>query len=133
MTTTSSKSNQPAERPRPQANLDSIDPYGVLGLQRGAAPRQIKRAYFDLVREYPPEKEVEAFKIIRAAYEQLRNPDVKAATDLFLFRPPSEWSPRKRKGKLDLDFAVADLMADLQQQSELARTDFQDDFSPVKL
>ena len=133
MTTSSSKPNQPAERPRPQANLESSDPYAVLGLQRGAAPRQIKRAYFDLVREYPPEKEVEAFKIIRAAYELLRNPDVKAATDLFLFRPPSAWSPRKRKGKMNLNFDVADLMADLQRQSELARTDFQDDFSPVKL
>lgn len=133
MTAPSSKPNQPDERPRPQANLDSNDPYAVLGLQRGATPRQIKRTYFDLVREYPPEKEVEAFKIIRAAYEQLRNPDVKASTDLFLFRPPSPWSPRKRKGKINLDFKAADLMADLQRQSDLGRTDFQDDFSPVKL
>lgn len=131
--TTSSKTNQPTEHPRPQANLDSNDPYAVLGLQRGATARQIKRGYFDLVREYPPEKEVEAFKIIRAAYEKLRNPDVKASTDLFLFRPPSPWSPRKRKGKLDLDFSLADLIADLQRRSDLGRTDFQDDFSPVKV
>ena len=133
MTTTSSKPNQSTERPRPQADLDSNDPYAVLGLPRGATPRQIKRGYFDLVREYPPEKEVEAFKIIRAAYEQLRNPDVKASTDLFLFRPPSPWSPRKRKGKMNLNFNVADLMDNLQQQSDLGRTDFQDDFGPVKL
>jgi len=71
-----------------------------LGLQRGATLREIKRAYFSLVREYPPEEEPESFKIIRAAYEKLRNPDVKSETDLFLFQPPYPWEPRKRRPQI---------------------------------
>ncbi len=31
-------------------NLTSSDPYAVLGLVRGGSPREIKRAYCDLVR-----------------------------------------------------------------------------------
>ncbi len=132
MTSTSSNP-QAGERPRPQANLESNDPYEVLGLERGATLRQIKRAYFALVREYPPEKEVEAFKTIRAAYEKLRNPDAKSETDLFLFRAPSLWTARKRKKKLQLDFNPADLMADLLRNSDVMRDDFQDDFRQVRV
>ena len=72
----------PASRPRERApNLTSSDPYAVLGLVRGASPREIKRAYFDLVRQYPPEEHPDAFKLIRAAYEKLRTAGVKAETD----------------------------------------------------
>ena len=129
----SSSNPQEGERPRPQANLESSDPYEVLGLKRGATLREIKRAYFRLVREYPPEDEVEAFKIIRAAYEKLRNPDAKSETDLFLFRAPSPWTARKRKKKLQIDFNPADLVADLLRGSDVTRSDFQDDFRRIKV
>jgi len=114
-------------------NLTSSDPYAVLGLVRGAAPREIKRAYFDMVRQYPPEEHPDAFKLIRAAYEKLRAPGVKAETDLFLFQPPSPWKPRKRKGKIDLDVHAEDVWLLLQQHGDLGRTDFKSDYRPVKL
>ncbi len=130
---TATSNPQTGERPRPQSNLESNDPYEVLGLKRGATLREIKRAYFTLVREYPPEKEVDAFKIIRAAYEKLRNPDAKSETDLFLFRAPSIWTARKRKKKLQLDFNPADLVSNLLQHSDIARDDFEDDFRQVRV
>ena len=114
-------------------NLTSTDPYAVLGLVRGAAPREIKRAYFGLVREYPPEEHPGTFKIIRAAYEKLRLDDVKAETDLFLFQSPTSWAPRKRKGKLDLAVHIEDIYWLLQQHGDLGRTDFRDDYSRVHL
>jgi curved DNA-binding protein CbpA len=95
-----------------------------LGLMRGASLREIKRAYFSLVREYPPEEHPDTFKIIRAAYEKLRLTDVKAETDLFLFQSPAPWTPRKRKSKLDLDVHLEDIVWLLQQHGDLGRTDF---------
>lgn len=114
-------------------NLTSSDPYAVLGLIRGASAREIKRAYFDLVRQYPPEQQPDTFKLIRSAYEKLRTVDAKAETDLFLFQPPSPWEPRKRKGKIDLDVHAKDVWLLLQQYGDLGRTDFKSDYKPVKL
>ncbi len=117
----------------PQPDFESGDPYAVLGLQRGAEPRQIKHAYFRLVREHPPEEDAATFKLIRAAYEKLRSADVKAATDLFLFQPPPPWSARKRRRKLDLDFHAAHIWALLEAHGDLGRREFPEDFVQVGL
>lgn len=113
--------------------LTSSDPYAVLGLVRGASPREIKRAYFDLVRQYPPEEQPDTFKLIRAAYEKLRTAEARAETDLLLFQPPAPWAPRRRKGKLDLDVHGDDIWLLLQQRGDLGRTDFSTDYRPVKI
>lgn len=114
-------------------NFTSNDPYAVLGLHRGATPHEIKRAYFALVREYPPEEQPDTFKLIRAAYEKLRTADAKAVTDLFLFQPPTPWEPRKRTRKLDLDFHVEDIWRLLQNHGDLGQTNFKKDYRPIQL
>lgn len=113
-------------------NLASSDPYEVLGLGRNASAREIKRAYFALVREYPPEGQPESFKLLRAAYEKLRSAEVKAETDLFLFQRPEPWEPRKRRRKLSLDIHSEDLTLILCQYGDLGRSDFTDDFRKPK-
>lgn len=50
------------------------DYYKVLGLEPGAAPQAVKRAYFALVRKYSPETDPDKFREIREAYEQLQKP-----------------------------------------------------------
>ena len=45
--------------------------YEVLGIGQDADVNQIKRSYFKLVREYPPERFPEEFKELREAYETL--------------------------------------------------------------
>lgn len=119
--------------PGPEPNLRSEDPYAVLGLSRNAPEREVKRAYFRLVREYPPEENPEAFKLIRAAYEKLRRAETKAETDLFLFQPPYSWEPRKRRRRLDLEVHPEDILRQVEQYGDLGRTDFKDDYRPVKL
>jgi curved DNA-binding protein CbpA len=111
-------------------NLNSSDPYAVLGLPRGSSTREVKRAYFMLVRQYPPETSGQAFKLIRAAYEKLQTDQVKAETDLFLFQPPPPWEPRKRLRKLQLAFDPQDIWLMLQSHGDLGRTDFKADFRP---
>lgn len=51
--------------------MNSKKLYEVLGLEKAADQRTIKKAYFGLVRKYPPETHPEEFKQIREAYEVL--------------------------------------------------------------
>ncbi len=104
-----------------EPNLTSSDPYTVLGLLRGTSEREVKRAYFELVRAYPPEEKPDAFKLIRAAYEKLRTADIKAETDLFLFQPPPAWEPRRRKAKLNLAISSDIVWHLLQTHGDLAK------------
>jgi curved DNA-binding protein CbpA len=66
------------------------DPYKALGVARTATEAEIKQAYFNLVREHPPERDPQGFKRIRAAYDQLKAARARAQTELFLIeaQPP---------------------------------------------
>jgi curved DNA-binding protein len=83
------------------------DYYEVLGVTRGAAADEVKRAYRKLARKFHPDvsKERNAenkFKEVQEAYEVLRDPEKRAAYDQLgrdyrpgqQFRPPPDWSQR---------------------------------------
>lgn len=108
------------------------DPYVVLGVARKADEGEIKRAYFRLVREYSPEREPEKFQEIRAAYEQLRTPEARARTDLFLLQPPAEGLPKRRRSKYDLDVHPEDVIA-LTLELTLAQIAVHEDFHEPEL
>jgi curved DNA-binding protein CbpA len=57
------------------------DYYELLEVARDADDLSIKKAYFSLVRKYPPEQFPEEFKQIRAAYETLSNAQKRAEYD----------------------------------------------------
>ncbi|RKH00802.1 hypothetical protein D7X74_38310 [Corallococcus sp. CA047B] len=57
------------------------NPYAVLGVPRDADARTIKKAYFDLVRQNPPETHPEVFKRLREAYELLSDAEARQAWD----------------------------------------------------
>jgi curved DNA-binding protein CbpA len=109
------------------------DPYAALGLRREAAPEEIKRAYFALVRANPPERNPEAFKRIRAAYERLRDPAERLATDMQLLQPWPEPVRRKRPPSLSLAVTPADVLAALRTLTELDRTDWREHYGKVEL
>jgi curved DNA-binding protein CbpA len=127
--TSAQQERKPSTR---QANLNSADPYAVLGLERRAALSEVRRAYFELVRQYSPESNPEAFKLIRAAYEKLNSAESKNETDLFLFQSPPPWEPRKRRRKLELDFDPQDIWWLLQAQGDLGHSQFEADFRPIE-
>jgi len=109
------------------------DPYTVLSLARTASAAEIKQAYFKLVRTYPPEREPEMFKRIRAAYEQLKNPERRAETDMLLLQP---WIPPQRKRRppqLDLRLHPEDVIAAARSMTDLERTDWREFDRPVEL
>ncbi|HZY42920.1 MAG TPA: J domain-containing protein [Anaerolineae bacterium] len=124
----------------------SSDPYGVLGIAHTASTEEVKKAYFALVRQHPPEKDPEAFKRIRAAYEQLRDPTQRQQTDLLRWQtwiePALEPVPTVETlhaTSLQLDPALApvldraDVIRAARALSDLGRTDFREDFHEVRV
>jgi curved DNA-binding protein CbpA len=55
--------------------------YHVLDVQPEAAPEDIRKAYYRLVRRHPPETDPERFKAIRSAYETLSDPGARGQYD----------------------------------------------------
>ena len=104
------------------------DPYSVLGIDRQASEAEIKRAYFQLVRQFPPEREPEKFRNIRTAYEQLRDPENRTRIALFLLQLPPPL-PKKRRPSYDLSVHEDDLLT---LAMELVRRPIQDDFCKRK-
>lgn len=117
----------------------AADPYAVLGLSPAATLDEIKTAYFALVRAHPPERDPEAFKRIRAAYEQLRDPDRRLETDMLQLQA---WPEPSREGifedaQADLARNVSldpgDVIRAARAASDLGRHDFREDYREVNL
>ncbi len=107
------------------------DPYTVLGLTRQATLLDVKRAYFKLVRQHPPESDPEGFRRIRNAYEALRTPQARANTDRQLIQaPPSLVMPR-RVLQPDLTFHPEDAWLSAHRSGDLERCDGERDFRPL--
>lgn len=115
-----------------QASKPYVDPYRELGVERTATAAEIKQAYFALVRAHPPERDAQMFKRIRAAYEQLRDPEHRVETDMLLLQ---EWpaSTRKRRApRLDLTLHREDVLVAARSATDLGRRDWHEHFIRIK-
>ncbi len=110
-----------------------VDPYGELGVARTATPAEIKHAYFALVRAYPPERDPQTFKRIRAAYEQLRDADRRLETDMLLLQEWPAPTRKRRAPKLDLTLHREDVLAVARSLTDLDRHDWREQFAKVEL
>lgn len=59
------------------------NPYKVLGISAAAGDADIKAAYIQMVKEFPPERFPEKFKEIREAYEAISTTRKRVAQKLF--------------------------------------------------
>lgn len=60
-----------------------MNPYLILRVSPGASDAEIRRAYLDAIRRFPPEREPERFQTISQAYDQIR--DEKSRLNHLLF------------------------------------------------
>lgn len=77
------------------------NPYTVLELSPGSTEEQIRKAYLEQVRKYPPDRDPERFAKIRDAYDQLRDPVTRMRSRVFTI------------SSLD---SIDDLLRDMQQK-----------------
>jgi curved DNA-binding protein CbpA len=108
------------------------DPYAVLGLTPQAAPEEIKKAYFSLVRAHPPERDPEGFKRIRAAYDLLRIPEQRRQTDMLQL---AQWPEPELVGPDELELTVdrEDVVRAARAYSDLGRRSWSEDCREVAL
>lgn len=57
----------------------SDDPFEVLGVPRDVTDKDLKKRYFALLRQYPPETSPDEFNQIQRAYDELKDPEARAA------------------------------------------------------
>jgi curved DNA-binding protein CbpA len=113
-------------------NPRRMDPYALLGVAPSATLEEIKRAYFAQVRAHPPERDPEAFKQIRAAYDQLKTPEKRFESDMLRLEPWPE-PDLPPSGPLDYSVSPADVIYAARALSDLARTDWREDDREVKV
>jgi curved DNA-binding protein CbpA len=109
------------------------DPYALLGLAPTAGAEEIKQAYFAQVRAHPPEREPEAFKQIRAAYERLRTPQKRFETDMLRLAPWPEPVPSAPLASLEVRVSSAEVIRAARALTDLGRSDWREDCREVRL
>lgn len=65
-----------------------MNPFLILRVSPGAGDPEIRRAYLDAIRKFPPESEPERFQTISHAYEQIRDEKSRLKYLLFDRVPP---------------------------------------------
>ena len=109
-----------------------MNPFDVLSVDEGASDADVKQAYFQMVRQFTPEKHAERFKQIREAYDLLKDPSRRLEAEVFSFTNPSSdpISEVASTPPIQLDGNV--FLAWLKQTlTDLERKDFTSDFNEV--
>lgn len=112
-----------------------MDPYRVLGVSRGASADEIRQAYFTMVRQHPPERDPDAFKRIRDAYERLKSLEKRVESDVFLMKelaPEFEPPPAFAQVKPAFSPAAALIWVE-ERRSDVYRRDFPEDLLEIEL
>lgn len=63
------------------------DPHSILGIAKDAGEEEVRRAYLEKIRQFPPDRSPEEFERIRDAYAILSNPVHRTLTQLFSVDP----------------------------------------------
>jgi len=109
------------------------NPYQVMGIPFTATEEEIRRTYFGLVREHPPERDPAQFRRVRSAYEILRDPVRRAEWDLFVALQPPPSLPSRRRPKPDLAFHREDVIWVLREETRPKPRDPKGDFRAIEL
>ncbi len=107
------------------------NPFDILGLDNSASTKDIKKAYFQQVKQFTPEKHAQEFKQVRQAYDLLKDDERRMEVEVFSFTQP----PKKIEAKVPLptvelkNTAFLSWMKNI--QIDLGHTDFSGDFNDI--
>jgi curved DNA-binding protein CbpA len=128
-----------AEPRRPASGTSADDPFAVLGVGVAADDAAVRDAYRSALRAHPPERDPEAFKRVRAAYEALRDARARARAAVLrhpwlddLAPPSPEELGAVRPGPPDPAWVRAELERLALAGTDLGRTDFAADLRPPR-
>jgi len=62
-------------------------PWDVLGLSQGASDPEVRAAYLEKIKQFPPDRKPQEFERIRDAYDLLRDPRRRAEALLLAVNP----------------------------------------------
>lgn len=100
-------------------------PFEVLGIDKSASDKEVKNAYFKLVKTFNPERHGEKFKEIREAYEILRDEEKRLQLTIFEFVDPYTDSEEPHKDlKYNFEFKLTSKLMILDEEL----VDFGDEF-----
>ncbi|NUM35091.1 MAG: DnaJ domain-containing protein [Candidatus Brocadiae bacterium] len=111
--------------------MSKKNPFDVLGLKEDASQGDVKQAYFQLVKQFSPEKHGEKFKEIREAYDVLKDADKRLAAEVLEFTKPPEIQNQ------ELDRLQVEITTEVfylwwkKQETDLEKTNFTGDFQDV--
>ncbi|MCH7471564.1 hypothetical protein IIA79_01230, partial [bacterium] len=75
--------------------------YWILSLDKRAGTAQIEREYFRLIKIFNPERHADDFMLVEESYTNLlKNPELRALLDQFVFNPTDLGAVRKRLARL---------------------------------
>lgn len=72
-------------------SANATDPFTILRLARDAGEAEIRSRYLELVKQFPPDRDPDKFREIRAAYEAIKDP---LAIARRLLIPPGDEIPQ---------------------------------------
>ncbi|HPB32771.1 MAG TPA: J domain-containing protein, partial [Candidatus Sumerlaeota bacterium] len=106
------------------------NPYSILNLSKNVTDQDIKKAYFDLVKKYDPERHTEQFMVLQNAYKRLKDPQSRAREDIYIFNsvkgefiftdeeknPPPEENLRHQITKMEEEYRKNSSSAEVRTQ-----------------
>lgn len=73
------------------SSAKSSDPFAILGVPTDAGEAEVRSRYLELVKQFPPERDPEKFREIRAAFEAAKDP---LSIAMRLTEPPDDEVPQ---------------------------------------
>jgi len=113
-------------------NKKMHNPFELLGVDEAASSGDIKKAYFQKVRQYTPEKHAEKFKQIREAYDTLKDSECRLEAEVFNFIRPQQFSATEDSNSEFLFLNDKVFLSWFRENyTDLERTDFTDDIDEL--
>lgn len=105
------------------------NPFEILGIDKNASSGDVKKAYFQMVKQFRPEHHAEKFKQIRQAYDRLKDDSQRVEAEVFSFIKPTVQPESTEQATPEIKLEKEVFLSWWRRTyTDLERTDFASDF-----